>query len=354
MPTLADFELRSLPGLWRQYEETPRRLAFAATSLAEARRWQDELTEALIQLLGGFPRVRCDLDSQTISRVSRPGYMLEQIVIQTLPGEYMPVYVLVPDGAPPPYRPVIALHGHGAWGARPLIGETETPIEDEFVAMLNYDYARQLALRGYLVFAPVLRGFGERMEDAPWREVHDLARPEMWVSSCRYEAVNALMLGQTLLGLRVWDVMRLVDYVQTRPQARSGTLGCVGLSGGGTVGLFTTALEPRITCAVVSGYLNTFRDSILSIEHCFCNFVPGLARDAEMADIAGLIAPRPLLVESGLDDPIYPVAGSRRALRQLQPIYDLWGASDHLDADLFEGAHRWSGAKAYDWLERWL
>ena len=354
MPTLSDFELRSLPGLWRQYEETPRRLAFAASTVAEAETWQDELAVALTQLLGGFPQERCDLDPNVITRARRQGYTLEQIVIQTLPGEYMPVYVLIPDGVAPPYRPVIALHGHGAWGARPLIGETETPVEDEFVAMLNYDYARQLALRGYLVFAPVLRGFGERMEDAPWREVHDLAQPEMWVSSCRYEAVNALMLGHTLLGLRLWDVIRLVDYVHSRPQPLTGTLGCVGLSGGGTVGLFATALEPRITCAVVSGYFNTFRDSIMSIEHCFCNYVPGLARDAEMADVAGLIAPRPLLVESGLADPIYPASATRTALAHLRPIYNLFGAGDRLDADLFEGGHRWSGAKAYDWLQRWL
>ena len=86
--------------------------------------------------------------------------------------------------------------------------------------------------------------------------------------------------------------MRLIDYIRTRPEPLADTLGCVGLSGGGMVTLFTTALEARITCAVVSGYFNTFRDSIMAVRHCLCNFVPGMAQLAEMVDIAGLVAPR--------------------------------------------------------------
>ncbi len=131
-------------------------------------------------------------------------------------------------------------------------------------------------------------------------------------------------------------------------------LGCVGLSGGGTVTLFTAALDQRITCAVVSGYMNTFRASIMSIEHCFCNYIPGILQYAEIPDIAGLIAPRPLLVESGMHDPIYPSKATQQALDELRPVYRCLGAEDRLDADFFEGEHQWSGRKAYDWLERWL
>ena len=120
------------------------------------------------------------------------------------------------------------------------------------------------------------------------------------------------------------------------------------------VALFSAALDQRIACAVVSGYLNTFRDSIMAIDHCLCNYVPGILQYAEMADIAGLIAPRPLLIESGERDPIFPIAATRHALEELNRIYSVFGAPERLAADLFEGEHRWSGAKAYDWLGRWL
>ena len=76
---------------------------------------------------------------------------------------------------------------------------------------------------------------------------------------------GALLLGQTMIGWRVWDVMRTIDYIATRKELDAKRVGCMGISGGGTCTLFSAALEPRIKAAMVSGYLNTFRDSIGSI-----------------------------------------------------------------------------------------
>ena len=118
--------------------------------------------------------------------------------------------------------------------------------------------------------------------------------------------------------------------------------------------LFTAALDQRVTCAVVSGYFNTFRDSIMAVRHCLCNFVPGIVQLVEMVDIAGLLAPRPLLIETGTQDPIFPTAATQRAYRELHKIYSLFKAATHLDIDVFEAEHAWSGAKAYDWLRQWL
>jgi dienelactone hydrolase len=350
MSNLTDFELRTLPGLWGWYEQAPRQLAFRARTSAEAAAWQLALRERLAALLGGFPDRRASLDPHLIEHVEEDSYTRELVVFQSQPGEYVPCYVLLPRAAPTPLRSVIALHGHGPGGARPLVGLAANEAEAESMRVHNYDYARQLARRGFAVFAPLQRGFAERMEDPPLRDKIDT----VWQSSCRAIAANALLLGRTLLGLRVWDVMRLLDYIRTRPEPLAAAIGCVGLSGGGMVALFSAALDERITCAVVSGYFNTFRDSIMAIDHCLCNYVPSILQYAEMADIAGLVAPRPLLIESGERDPIFPAAATRRALGELSRIYAAFDAPERLDADFFEGEHRWSGAKAYDWLERWL
>jgi hypothetical protein len=117
---------------------------------------------------------------------------------------------------------------------------------------------------------------------------------------------------------------------------------------------FATALDERITSAVVSGYFNTFRDSIMAVRHCLCNFVPGIVKTAEMVDIAGLVAPRPLMIETGTRDPLFPTAATQQAYAQLQKIYAVFSAADKLDIDVFEGEHAWSGAKAYDWLSLWM
>jgi len=104
---------------------------------------------------------------------------------------------------------------------------------------------------------------------------------------------------------------------------------------------------------VVSGYFNTFRASIMAVRHCLCNFVPGLVKAAEMVDIAGLVAPRPLLIETGTRDPIFPTTATQKAYAELQKVYAVWGANN-LELDIFEGEHAWSGAKAYAWLAQWL
>lgn len=345
-----NLEFRSLPGLWQAYAVRPPSMAFNAGDKEAATSWQSQLRSELSRLLGGFPQTACELSPQHLESQEMDNFTCETIAIQTRPGEYMPCFVLTPH-APgnAALKPVIALHGHGTWGAQAIIHAPDDPQGAALNRELNYEYAGELARRGYRVFVPELRGFGRRLEDPLYREGE-----EQWISSCYAVGVNALLLGQTLLGLRVYDVMRLVDYIHSHPEPVADTLGCVGLSGGGMVTLFTTALDLRITCAVVSGYFNTFRDSIMAVRHCLCNFVPGIAQIAEMVDIAGLVAPRPLLVESGTQDPIFPTAATQRAYQDLGKIYKLFAAPHSLDIDVFEGPHAWSGAKAYDWLAKYL
>jgi hypothetical protein len=92
--------------------------------------------------------------------------------------------------------------------------------------------------------------------------------------------------------------------------------------------LFSAALEPRIRAAMVSGYLNTFRDSVFSLSHCIDNYVPGILNWAEMYDIAGLIAPRPLFAESGERDDIFPIEASRASFARVKKVYEVFGAAD--------------------------
>jgi len=231
-----------------------------------------------------------------------------------------------------------------------VLGLASSPEHQEHIVRHNYDFAHQLARRGFMVFAPEQRGFGERMEEEPGRRFGN----SEFTSSCLPASMNALMLGRTMLALRVWDVMRVLDYVATRPERIVKPIGCVGLSGGATVTAFATALDRRIAVAVMSGYLNLFRTCIMAMEHCVDNYVPGILRYAEMPDLVGLIAPRPLLVESGTQDAIFPIEGAREAYRRLHQIYQVFGAGERLARDEFEGEHRWSGRLAYDWLDRWL
>ena len=96
-----------------------------------------------------------------------------------------------------------------------------------------------------------------------------------------------LPLGQTVTGMWAWDLHRLIDYVQTRDDCQADRIGCAGLSGGGLQTLWATALNRRIRCAVVSGYMFGYKQSLLDMHtNCSCNFVPHLYEHLDMGDIA--------------------------------------------------------------------
>ena len=128
----------------------------------------------------------------------------------------------------------------------------------------------------------------------------------------------------------------------------------MGISGGGMATFFSTCIDPRIRACVVSGYFCTFQDSILAMHHCLCNFVPGLARFGEMYDLAGLIAPRPMLVESADHDSYFPRFAVEKSVAKARQAYQIFQAGDQLETDYFAGGHQISGARAYDFLKEKL
>lgn len=355
-----EFNYTHIPSLYKNIENTPRKLALRANDCEEWAVWKEELTRVLIQLLGGFPQQKVDLSPVTLETEEHEDYRLEKVVIRTDEDIYMPCYVLLPKGVKPPYRPVVALHGHGAGGAAHLVGRTMKNLnpkeERQFITNFNYDYARQLVKHGFMVFAPELTGFGERMEKLPFMTTYlysDYGN-DLWKSSCRSINLLYMMVGKTANGLRVWDVMRTIDYVRTRSEAISDGLACMGLSGGGMTTLYASAVDPRISVSVINGYFNSYRGSILSVFHCECNYIPGLLNYAEMPDIASLIAPRPLLVVSGRKDDLFPVDQVEQGYLQLARLYRMLGVEERLDKDIYDGGHRFSDNKIYSFLDRWL
>jgi len=335
--------------LWREYERTPRALAFRAQTQDEWRAWRDALRAKLIECLGGFPTERCDLAPRVAQVVEEKEYRREKVYFYSEPEVAVPCYVLIPRKVTPPYRAVIALHGHGSDGAYLLLGLPRREKDRAVMRADRLDYARQLARRGFIVFVPVQRALGERVEKSgAYRE-----RSGRRAKSCTLATLTSFMLGRTMVGLRVWDVMRTIDYIRTRPEPIAEQIGCIGWSGGGTTALYASALDERISATVLEGAFCTYRASSLVLNHCADNYIPGILRYAELPDIAALIAPRPVLIESGTKDSIFPIQGVKQAYAELARVYAVLSCPDHLDADYFPGRHRFGGRKAFAWFERW-
>jgi len=141
--------------------------------------------------------------------------------------------------------------------------------------------------------------------------------------------------------MRVLDVISCVDYLTSLPEVDPAKIVCTGQSGGGTVTLFATALDSRFAASAPSCYFCTFEHSILAMRHCECNYAPGLLNLCEMYDVAGLIAPRPLLVVAGEKDPIFPIVGVRQAFERVQAMYAAAGALDNVELYIGPEGHRY-------------
>jgi hypothetical protein len=173
-------------------------------------------------------------------------------------------------------------------------------------------------------------------------------------TSCQPTAGAALLFGQTMIGWRVYDVARTIDWIETRPELNARKVGCMGISGGGTCTLFAAAVETRIAAAFASCSLNTFLDSIMSLSHCIDNYVPGILNWAEMYDVAGLAAPRPFFAESGDKDPIFPLAASRASFAKVKKIYEVFGVPELADNEIFDGHHMFWGKRGLPFLAQHL
>ena len=329
-----------------RYAAAPRRLRFEARTRADAEAWQKTLRTKVIDLIGGLPSERRPLRPATLETRNFAGYRREKVVFESRPGVSVLAYVLLPEQARRPAATMVCVPGHGR-GVDDIVGIDDQGRERTDKSGYQHDFAIQVVEAGMAAVAIEPMGFGCRRDPINARQ--GLSR-----KACDPAAGGALLVGETMIAWRVWDVMRTIDYIATRPELDSSRVGCMGISGGGTVTVFSTALEPRIRAALVSGYLNTFEHSIGSLAHCIDNYVPGILNWAEMYDVAGLMAPRPLFVESGEKDNIFPIAASIESFRRVQEIYRVFGAADRAEQEVFPDEHAFWGRRGIPFLAKAL
>jgi len=328
------------------HDEAPLRLTFRAADRKQALAWQKQLRPKIVELIGGFPEKHTPLAAQTIEVKEYPGYRREKFVFQSRPGVGVLGYLLTPTAGKPPYAAVICIPGHGR-GVDDLVGIDEKGQDRTVKVPYQYDYAVQVAEHGMAAVAIEPMSFGCR------RDAKTIAR-SLDASVCQPTAGSALLLGQTMIGWRVYDVMRTIDWIETRSELDAKRVGCMGCSGGGMATLFGAAVEPRIKASLVSCYLNTFRECVMSISHCIDNYIPGLLNWAEMYDLAGLVAPRPIYFESGERDNIFPVAASRASFARVRKMYEVFGVPELTGQEVFEGPHGFSGKEGLPFLAKHL
>jgi dienelactone hydrolase len=293
--------------------------------------WRDRFRQRLAAMMAPWPE-SVPLRSEMEEEAACDGYRRYRMVFDSEDTMSVPAYLLVPDGRTGPGSGVLAVHGHGPGKSR--ICGTEADGE------AGGDYAAELARRGHVVLAPDLRCFGER---ADWNP------PDHY--GCDTNLVHQVMGGWSPLTQNVWDLQRALDVLVAHPLVDPARIGVVGFSYGGTMALFVAACDTRVAATVVSGYFSSWAEAHkVPWNMCGSQVLFAMLGHMEHADVGALIAPRPLLVQTGREDLLFPVTAFEDSVARLHRVYEHLGAGDCLEHHVFDGEHQWDGARAYPFI----
>ncbi len=316
--------------------------AFSGETGAEFGGWREGAVRLLGELLG-LSRMEPAPGAEAVTDevVELEDHILrEHLRIQTEPGVWLTAYILRPAGSHERTPVVLCPHGHKGYGKYSVAGCYEYPAVMEKIEHYHWDYGRRIARLGYVAVCPDMRGFGERKS----RVEHTLALPEAIKCECTELTHMGAFLGITFLGMACWDLMRLVDYIVSRKGWDGEHIYVCGFSSGGMQALYLTALDERIRGALISGYLYGIRDSLIRMnENCSCNYVPHLLEHFDMGDIASMIAPRPLWIQSCREDRLNGHRGMENVYEQveiLRRVYDRLGAGERVYHEVCPGGHQ--------------
>ncbi len=273
-------------------------------------------------------------------------YTLQKFSVEICTELYMTYFMLMPHKTNENAPGVVALCGHG-YGVRQILNISKKGNKKLIPYIDNYqkNFAVELAKRGCVVIAPELIGFGEA------RLQKDLVKP-FYISSCDELSHHLLPYGLTTATMRVYQAVVCARLLESNSTVKNDKISCMGISGGGLTALFAAVIDEAFKKAVVSGYINTFKDSILSLWHCPDNYIPDILHTGEIYDFACTIAPRKLLIESGTKDKLFPISASKKAHKKIKKIYSLLGAENNIKIDVFDGKHSVSGRKSFDFLSK--
>jgi dienelactone hydrolase len=281
---------------------------------------RDEFRRQLSEMLGlcPFPQ-RTDLKPVVTGRLEHPQFFVEKLHFQSQPGLYVTANLYLPKGLTNRAPTVLYLCGHG-------------PVVKDGISYGNktayQHHGAWFARHGYvcLVIDTVQLGEIQGLHHGTYRE-------GMWWWNAR---------GYTPAGVEAWNSIRALDYLASRPDVDTNRFGVTGRSGGGAYSWWLAALDDRIKVVAPVAGITDLHNHVVdgTVEgHCDCMFTVNTYR-WDYAQVAALVAPRPLLIANTDNDSIFPLDGVARLHRKVRRIYELHKAADKLGLLISEGGHK--------------
>lgn len=329
-----------------QFSQAEQKYAFEDYK-GSVKSWQKKFRAELAELLGvtalqkrykDFVPKAKQIDSEDLGFATR-----ERWQIWTEPTMIIPMVIIRPKVVDKKLPLCITPQGHNK---NPEVYSGIAANEKERLSFetKDVDVALRAAKMGMITINPTTRAFGNT------RHADELVKKKR--SSCMYYALRDMIAGRVLIGDRVWDIMKIIDWATANLPVDPEKVIVTGNSGGGTVTIYAGALDQRIAFCAPSSSFCSYEGSIGSIHHCHCNYVPGIMQLCNMGDILGLVAPRKLLVINGKTDDIFPIESAREEFKTVKAVYEAMGVGDNCELYEGDGGHRYYHAGFRDFYER--
>lgn len=295
-----------------------------------------EQRRRLYRLLGPLPDRKRPIRVRAIEVVERGDLRIEKLRLDLNGEEDVPAYFVRPREGHGPFPAILFNHSHGA---RYHAGKEEIFRSAPYMA--RTPYGPELVRRGYAVLCIDHWMFGERH-----REIESTV------------VKRRLLEGRVLWGMMVYDSLRAMDYLVSRPDVDPARIGTLGMSMGSTMAQWMGALDKRVRAVVdicCLGEYQALLDTGGVAGHGFYYFVPGIMKHFSMAQINALIAPRAHLSLAGERDELTPQAGLNTIDRHLRAVYRAAGAPHAWLLERYPVGHQETPTMrkhALDWLDR--
>jgi hypothetical protein len=325
---------------------------FQGRTREDFRKWKAATWPLVRACLGDFP-ARVPLNPQLLVEWEADGLRKQRWIIDVQKHLSATLLVNIPsDIRRGERRPaILCWHGHGAFGKAPVMGDKSSPDKMQSAVQHNYDYGFQMAQKGFVTFAIDWIGAGER-NDSYKPNYLNVNGSRDW---CNIYYLHATMLGMTSLSINVTHGMAATDFVARQPYADPERMGVMGLSGGGTMTLWSMLCDERFKAAEIICYSDLWAYfGMRDCNYCGMQVAPGLFKRVDLPDLQGLIAPRPLLVAIGVYDTCFLVDTAMMCYRQVERIYRAAGVPERLELDLFQGEHGWGGNRSESFFKKHL
>jgi cephalosporin-C deacetylase-like acetyl esterase len=331
---LPDYLKRLAHGLLAERQRTVEKI----TTQQQVDERRAHVRRVITEAVGGFPE-RTPLNPRVTGVLEKSDYKVEKVIFESRPNFYVTANLYLPKTGQPPYPGVLFPLGH----------EEGAKSHDYWQFMLC-----SLAKKGYVALAWDPIGQGERAQIYD----EDFGDLKLVRSTTEHTmlGVQCLLTGSNVAQFTIWDGLRALDYLLSRPEVDRSRIACTGNSGGGTHTAYITALEDRIHVAMPSCYLTSWGYLLDTIgpQDAEQVLLPFIGAGLDHPDFIYAFAPRPYLILSAVRD-FFSIGGARATFAEATRLYERLGVSEKIamsEVDRGHGYHKPNREAAYNWLSR--